>query len=52
MTKEKNENFRNSIKCRTCDNDYIDDDVKVIDHLHMTGKYRGSAHRNCINNVK
>ena len=45
ITKEDNENFKNSTKCWICDNGYIDKDVKVKDHCHMTGKYRGSAHR-------
>ena len=40
MAKEENEDFENSTKCRICDNDYIDTDVNVIDHCHITGKYR------------
>ena len=32
--------------------DYIDNDVKVRDHCHITGKCRGSAHRNCNINLK
>ena len=32
MTKEDNEDFNNSTKCRICDNDYIDTDVNVRDH--------------------
>ena len=31
MTKEDNEDFKNSTKCWICDNDYIDTDVKVRD---------------------
>ena len=34
MTKEDNEDFKNS----TCDNDYIDNDVKLRDHCHITGE--------------
>ena len=49
MTKEHNEDFENSTKC--CDN-YTDNDVKVKDHCHITGKYRGSAHRDCNINLK
>ena len=49
MTKKDNQDFENSTKC---DNDYIDDDVKVKDPCHITGKYRGSAHRDCNINVK
>ena len=50
MTKEDNEDFDNSTKCWICDNDYIDGDVKVRDHCHITGKYRVSAYRDV--NVK
>ena len=28
MTKEDNENFKNSTKCWICDNDYTDNDVE------------------------
>ena len=35
-----------------CDNGYIDNDVKVRDHCHITRKYRVSAHRYCNINVK
>ena len=45
MTTEDNENFKNSTKCWVCDDDYIDGDVKVRDHCHITRKYRGSAQR-------
>ena len=31
---------------------YIDGNEKVRDHCHITGKYRGSAHRDCNINVK
>ena len=52
MTKEDNEDFKDSNKCWVCDNDYIDNDVKVRNHFHITGKYRGSAHRHCNINLK
>ena len=52
MTKEDNENFENSTECWICDNDYIDGDVKVRDHCHTSGKYRGSADRYCNINLK
>ena len=52
MTKEDNEGFKNSTKCWICDNDYIDTDVKVRDHCHITGKYRGSQHGDCNINLK
>ena len=38
-----NENSENSTKSSTCDNDYVNGDVKVRDHCHVTGKYRDSV---------
>ena len=52
MTKEDEKNFKNSTKCWICHNDYVDNDVKVIDHCHIIEKYRSSAHRDCNINVK
>ena len=52
MTKEDNEYFKNCSKCWICDNDYVDNDVKVRDHCHTTGKDRGSGHRDCNINLK
>ena len=47
MAKEDNEVFKNFTKYWICDNDYIDTDIKVRDHCHITGKYRGSAYSDC-----
>ena len=52
MTKEDNDNFKNSTKCWICDNVYVDNGVKVRDHCHITEKNRGSAHRDCDINLK
>ena len=52
MTNEDNEDFGYSAKRWICDNDYVDNDVKVRDHCHITAKRRGSAHRDCNINVK
>ena len=52
MTKEDNEDFKTSTKCWICDNDYVDNDVKVRDYCQITGKHRGSAHRDCNMNLK
>ena len=52
MTKEINQNLKNSTKYWICDIDYIDGDVRVKDHCHITGKYEGSVHRDCNINVK
>ena len=51
MTKKDNKDFENSTKCWICDNDYVDGDVKVRNHRHITGKDRGFAHRYCNINV-
>ena len=47
MTKKDEENFESSLKCWICDNTFVEGDVKVRDHCHVTGKYRGAAHRDC-----
>ena len=52
MAEEDNEDFKNSTKCWICDNDYIDTDVKVRDHCHITGKCKGSAQTDCNINLK
>ena len=52
MTKTDNEDIEKSTKCWICDNDFFDGDVNVRDHCYITGKYRGSARRDCIINVK
>ena len=52
ITKKDNEDFKNSTKCWICDNGYVDHDVKLRDHYHITGKYRGYSDRDCIINLK
>ena len=42
-TKKDDEDFEKSTKCWISDNLYDDGDVKVTDHCHITGKYRGSC---------
>ena len=42
---------KNSTKCLICDNDYVDNDVKVRHNFHITEKCRGSVHRVSIINV-
>ena len=52
MTKKEDEDLENSTKCWICDNVHVEDDVKVRDDCHITGKYTGSANRDCNINVK
>ena len=51
MTKKDNEDFESSTKCQICNNVYDEGDVKVRDYCHITGKYRGSGHRDCNINI-
>ena len=47
MTKEDEEKFQKSDECHICSKKFTDEDIKVRDHGHITGKYRGSAHQEC-----
>ena len=47
MTKEDEESFQRAEKCHICKKPYITTDIRVRDHCHVTGKYRGSAHQDC-----
>ena len=52
MDREDGKELENSTKCRICDISYIEDDVKVRNHCHITVKCRNSAHKDCNINVK
>ena len=47
MTKENEEEFQKAEECHICNKKYSDKDIRVRDHCHITGKYRGSAHQEC-----
>ena len=47
MTKEDEKDFQKAIKCHICDQQYTDKDIRVRDHCHITGKFRGLAHQDC-----
>ena len=47
MTEEDEVDFRKATKCHICDRQYQDKDIRVRDHCHITGKFRGSAHQDC-----
>ena len=47
MTKDNEENLKNAKTCHICDIEYTEKDIRVRDHCHITGKYRGSAHQEC-----
>ena len=45
MTIEDEENHQNSQNCWICNQKIINNKDKVRDHCHITGKYRGPAHK-------
>ena len=47
MTKNDEEEFQKADRCHICQQKYNEKDVRVRDHCHITGKYRGSAHQDC-----
>ena len=44
---EEEEQFQSNNTCWICEKLTADDDEKVRDDCHVTGKFRGAAHRNC-----
>ena len=44
---EEEEEFQLSNTCRICKKLIDNDDEKVRDHCHVTGKFRGAAHWDC-----
>ena len=44
ISEEDKKRFQSSNKCWICNKLFTDEDKKVRDHDHITGKYRGSAH--------
>ena len=47
ITKVELNEWRQTNVCHICEEDICDDDIKVKDHCHLTGKYRGVAHQDC-----
>ena len=47
MTKDDEEKFQKAEKCHICNKKYTNKDIRVRDHCHITGKYRGSTHQEC-----
>ena len=52
ITKEDEKDFQKAIKCHICDQQYTDKDIRVRDHCHITGKFRGSAHQDCNSKLR
>ena len=47
MTKDDEEKFKKANECHICNKKYTNEDIRVRDHCHITGKYRGSSHQEC-----
>ena len=47
MTPDDHEDFEESSSCHICGRSYGGNDIRVRDHCHVTGRYRGSAHQSC-----
>ena len=61
LTKSDLRDFKKAKRCWTCEEEYTAEDyekdkygrAKVLrDHCHITGKYRGSDHKECILRLK
>ena len=52
MTKDDEEKLQKADKCHICEKEYNKTDVRVRDHCHITGQYRGSAHQDCNLNFR
>ena len=52
LTSQEEEEFNKAEICHICDKEFYEDDstaqmLKVRDHCHFTGEYRGAAHNSC-----
>ena len=47
LTSKEESKFKNSDRCHFCNKEFIENEKKVRDHCHVTGKFRGAAHNLC-----
>ena len=52
MTIEDENNYQNSQDCWICNEKINKNKDKVRDHCHITGKYRGAAHKQCNSKLR
>ena len=52
MTEEEQDLFQKSNNCWICKKLIDNDEDKVRDHCHVTGKFKGAAHKSCNLNFK
>ena len=47
LTREQWRKHNRATACHICLKGFKEDDIRVRDHCHYTGKYQGPAHRSC-----
>ncbi|XP_077260494.1 uncharacterized protein LOC143896465 [Temnothorax americanus] len=47
FTRDEWKKFNSATHCHVCEKPFEPDDVRVRDHCHLTGRYRGPAHSSC-----
>ena len=47
LTPEEENTFNNSDKCHFCNKEFNENEKKVRDHCHVSGKFRGAAYNSC-----
>ena len=52
MSEKEEQRFQSSSTCWICEKLIDDDNEKVRDHCHVTGKLRGAAHWSCNINLQ
>ena len=52
LTSMEEEEFAAATECHICQKYFTEDDVRVRDHCHITGIYRGAAHNKCNRSIR
>ncbi|XP_026826253.1 uncharacterized protein LOC113562126 [Ooceraea biroi] len=52
LTREQEVAYHSATHCHICEEPFAQDETRVRDHCHLTGRYRGPAHSNCNLNYK
>ncbi|XP_031619421.1 uncharacterized protein LOC116338364, partial [Contarinia nasturtii] len=47
ISNEEEEMFETASECHICGEEFDDEDIKVRDHSHLSGRYRGPSHQSC-----
>jgi hypothetical protein len=52
LTDEEIKKYNSAKTCHICEKEFTHNDFKVQDHCHLTGYFRGAAHKSCNLNYK